>query len=222
MGIIKEPKTLNYIKPFDRISLYKDPNIKDIVTLEVRGEVNSPGTITFEDLIESMSSVITKAGGLTSFASLESSYIIRDGELLNFNFKNLNSKKAFLRDADIVVIVGKYEEITISGAVNNPSKTVFDKAFSARKYVRLSGGKLSTTQGKPFVIYPSGKAKKVGFLKSPKVYPGCEVFVPFEDKVPFLDRFATGVNSGLDRILQITTLGTATLTTIFLVKNINN
>ena len=221
-GIIKEPKTLNYIKPFDRISLYKDPNIKDIVTLEVRGEVNSPGTITFEDLIESMSSVITKAGGLTSFASLESSYIIRDGELLNFNFKNLNSKKAFLRDADIVVIVGKYEEITISGAVNNPSKTVFDKAFSARKYVRLSGGKLSTTQGKPFVIYPSGKAKKVGFLKSPKVYPGCEVFVPFEDKVPFLDRFATGVNSGLDRILQITTLGTATLTTIFLVKNINN
>ena len=80
-----------------------------------------------------MSSVITKAGGLTSFASLESSYIIRDGELLNFNFKNLNSKKAFLRDADIVVIVGKYEEITISGAVNNPSKTVFDKAFSAKK-----------------------------------------------------------------------------------------
>ena len=42
------------------------------------------------------------------------------------------------------------------------SKTVFDKAFSARKYVRLSGGKLSTTQGKPFVIYQSGKAKKVG------------------------------------------------------------
>ena len=61
-----------------------------------------------------------------------------------------------------------------------------------------------------------------GFLKNPKVYPGCEVFVPFEDKVPFLDRLASGVNFGLDRILQITTLGTATLTTIFLVKNINN
>ena len=44
-------------------------------------------------------------------------------------------------------------------------------------------------QGKPFVIYPSGQAKKVGFLRNPKVYPGCEVFVPFEEKVPFLDRF---------------------------------
>jgi len=221
-GKSKKPKTLNLVKPFDRISLYKDPNIKNIITLEVRGEVNSPGTITFEDLIESMNSVIEKANGLTEFASLESSYIIRDEELLNYNFKNLNSRKAFLQDGDIVVIVGKYEEITISGAVNNPSKTVYDKAYSARKYVRLSGGKLSTTQGKPFVIYPSGRAKKIGFLRSPKVYPGCEVFVPFEDKVPFLDRFASGVNNGLDRILQITTLGTATLTTIFLVKNINN
>ena len=221
-GRSKKPKTLNLIKPFDRVSLYKDPNIKDIITLEVRGEVNSPGTITFEDLIESMSSVINKAGGLTDFASLESSYILRDDELLNFNFKNLNSKKAFLRDGDIIVIVGKYEEISVSGAVNNPSKSVYSKSYSARKYVKLSGGKLSTTQGKPFVIYPSGQSKKISFLRNPKVYPGCEVFVPFEEKVPFLDRFAQGVNNGLDRILQITTLGTATLTTIFLIKNINN
>ena len=221
-GKSKKPKALNLIKPFDRISLYKDPNIKEIITLEIRGEVNSPGTVTFEDLVESMSSVILKANGLTNFASLESSYIIREDEILNYNFKNLNSKKAFLRDGDIIMIIGKYEEITISGAVNNPSKSVYDKAYSARKYVRLSGGKLSTTQGKPFVIYPSGKAKKIGFLRSPKVYPGCEVFVPFEDKTPFLDRFASGVNNSLDRILQVTTLGTATLTTIFLIKNINN
>ena len=30
MGNLKYPKTLNILKPFDRISLYKDPNIKDI------------------------------------------------------------------------------------------------------------------------------------------------------------------------------------------------
>ena len=36
-GKSKKPKTLNLIKPFDRVSLYKDPNIKDIITLEVRG-----------------------------------------------------------------------------------------------------------------------------------------------------------------------------------------
>ena len=222
-GKSKKPKALNLIKPFDRISLYKDPNIKDIITLEVRGEVNSPGTVTFEDLIESMSSVINKAGGLTDFASIETSYILRDDKLINFNFKNLNTKKAFLMDNDIVIINGKNEEINISGAVNNPSKSIYEKGVSARKYVRLSGGKVPKRGGRPFVIYPSGKAKKIGFLKNTKVYPGCEVFVPFvEPREPFLDRFAGGINTGIDRILQFSTLATATLTTIFLVKNLNN
>ena len=43
----KKTSNLNLLKPFDRISLYKDPNIKNIVTLEVRSE-NSPGTITLK------------------------------------------------------------------------------------------------------------------------------------------------------------------------------
>ncbi len=221
-GRSEQPSSLNILKPFDRISLYKDPNIKDLKTLTVVGEVNAPGSVSFEDVIESMGSVLNKAGGITEYASLESSYIIRNGELLDFNFKNLNSSKAFLNDGDSIVITGNFEEITVSGAVNNPSKVIYSKNLSAKKYVRLSGGKLSTTSGKPFVIYPSGKSRKVGFLKNPKVYPGSEVFVPFEEKTPFIDRFANSLNNGLDRIIQVSALATTTITTIFLVKNINN
>ncbi|MDA9693279.1 SLBB domain-containing protein [Cytophagia bacterium] len=221
-GRSEKPNSLNTLKPFDRISLYKDPNIKDLKTLTVVGEVNAPGSVSFEDVIESMGSVLNKAGGVTEFASLESSYIIRNGELLDFNFTNLNTSKAFLNDGDSIMITGNFEEITVSGAVNNPSKVIYSKSLSAKKYVRLSGGKLSTTSGKPFVIYPSGKSKKVGFLRNPKVYPGSEVFVPFEEKTPFLDRFANSLNNGLDRIIQISALATTTITTIFLVKNINN
>ena len=126
-------------------------------------------------------------------------------------------------DGDIVNISGKYEEIDISGAVNSPSKSIYEKGISARKYVRLSGGKVPKRGGRPFVIYPSGKAKKIGFLRNTKVYPGCEIFVPFvEQREPFLDRFASGINNGIDRILQFSTLATATLTTIFLVKILNN
>ena len=73
----------------------------------------------------------------------------------------MNLKNAFLIDGDSVIISGKYEEITISGAVNNPSKTIYSKNFSVKKYVKLSGGKLSTTQGKPFVIW-----SKIRFRKS--------------------------------------------------------
>ena len=37
--------------------------------------------------------------------------------------KILIQKRHFLRDGDIVVISSKNEEITVSGAVNNPSKS---------------------------------------------------------------------------------------------------
>jgi len=222
IGNKDKPSNPIFIKEFDRISVFKNPNVKDIYTISVIGEVNSPGTITFEDVIENMASIIDKAGGLTQSASLESSYLLRDSLPLNFSFKNMSQKRAFLKDGDVVVITSSNEEITVSGAVNNPSKSIYKEGNSARKYVKQSGGKLSTTSGKPFVIYPSGKAKKVGFLRSAKVYPGCEVFVPFVEKTPFLDRLGQGINQSLDRVVQISTLATATITTIFLVKNINN
>ncbi len=222
IGNKDKPSNPIFVKEFDRISVFKNPNVKDIYTISIIGEVNSPGTITFEDVIENMSSIIDKAGGLTKSASLESSHILRDSLPLNFSFKNMSQKRAFLKDGDVVVIASSNEEITVSGAVNNPSKSIFRKGMNVRKYVKLSGGKLSTTSGKPFVIYPSGKAKKVGFLRSTKVYPGCEVFVPFVEKTPFLDRLGQGINQSLDRVVQISTLATATITTIFLVKNINN
>ena len=205
IGNKSKPSNPIYINDFDRISVFKDPNIKEIFTVSIIGEVNSPGAITFENVIENMSSIINKSGGLTQSASLESSYILRDSLPLDFNFKNLSQKKAFLKDGDIIIISSKNEEITVSGAVNNPSKSIYRKGMNARKYVRLSGGKLSTTSGKPFVIYPSGKAKKIGFLRNPKVFPGSEVFVPFEEKTPFLDK-GQGINQSLDRIVQMSTL----------------
>ena len=221
-GLSDKPKKINLLKSFDRISIFKDKNIKNTVTVHIKGEVNAPGSVTFENIIESLYSVINKAGGLTDYASLESSYIVRDSLPVNYDFKNIDSKNAFLIDGDSIIISGKYEEITILGAVNNPSKTIYSKKFSVKKYVKMSGGRLATTQGKPYVIYPSGKAKKVGFLKNPKVYPGCEIFVPFEEKVPFFDRLGDKLNASLDRVVQFSTLATATVTTIFLVKNLKD
>ena len=49
-----KPSNPIYIMDFDRISVFKDPNIKEIYTVNVIGEVNSPGAITFENIIENM------------------------------------------------------------------------------------------------------------------------------------------------------------------------
>ena len=80
-----------------------------------------------------------------------------------------------------------------------------------------SGGKAKKLASDAFVIYPSGRAKKIGFLKNPKIYPGSEIFVSFkeieEDKENgrFFDRFTT-----------IFSVLTGALTTVVLAKQLSN
>ena len=98
-------------------------------SVSVIGEVNSPGSVTLEFINESIESVINKVGGFTQNASLGASYILRDSLTIDFNFnKQLNSKKSFLTNGDVIIIVNNKREITISGAVNNASKLLFNKS----------------------------------------------------------------------------------------------
>ena len=95
-GKSKKSKNTYIIQNFDNISVAKDPNIKDPVTVSVVGEVNSPGTVTLEFINESVESVINKAGGFTQNASLGGSYIIRDSINVDFNFeKDLKKTNLF-------------------------------------------------------------------------------------------------------------------------------
>ena len=168
------------IQNLDNKSLSKDPNIKDAVTVKVIGEVNSPGSVTLEFINETVQSVIYKVGGFTQNASLGASYILRDSLPVDFNFiKQLNSKKSFLANDDVIVIENNKKEITVTGAVNNSSKLLFNKS-SSKYYLKNAGGKNKKLAGDAFVIYPSGRAKKVGFMKNPRIYPGSEIFVSFK------------------------------------------
>ena len=136
---------------------------------------------------------------------------------VDFNFiKQLNSKKSFLTDGDIIIIENNKKEITVSGAVNNPSKLLFNGS-SSKYYLKNGGGKNKKLAGDAFVIYPSGRAKKIGFMKNPRIYPGSEIFVSFklieEDKESgrFFDRFTT-----------IFSVLTGALTTVVLAKQLSN
>ena len=47
--------------------------------------------------------------------------------------------------------------------------------------MKNSGGKIRKISGDVYVIYPSGKSKKTGFLRNPKVYPGSKIFISYKD-----------------------------------------
>lgn len=215
LGNIKKPNQMNYIKDFDRISIVKDPNIKQEFTITIKGEVNSPGSVTLEFVNESVNDVIEKVGGLTANASLGASYIIRDSINIDFNFlRDLKKNISFLRDNDQIVIGNKKDEITVNGSVPNEVKLLYTSNRS-KYYLKNAGGKVKKNSGKAYVIYPSGKSKKISFMKNPKIYPGSEVYVTFKnnqnkDNGRFFDRFT-----------EVFSILTATLTTVILAKQLS-
>ena len=202
---------------YDIISVLKDINIKDNISVNVFGEVNSPGHVTFEYVSENVNSILNKVGGVTPNASLESSYILRDSLPVNFNFKNSsNLNSTFLKDGDELYISSINEEISIDGAVNNPSKSIYEKNKSTKYYVKNSGGKIRKIAGDVYVIYPSGKSKKTGFLRNPRVYPGSNIFISYkEEKEKKETQF-------MDRFVQIFGLISGALTTVVLAKQLTN
>ena len=215
LGNIKKPNQINYIKDFDRISIVKDPNIKQEFTVSIVGEVNSPGSVTLEFVNESVNDVIEKVGGLTSNASLGASYIVRDSINIDFNFlRDLKKNISFLRDNDQIVIGNKKDEITVNGSVPNEVKLLYTSNRS-KYYLKNAGGKVKKNSGKAYVIYPSGKSKKISFMRNPKIYPGSEVYVTFKnnqnkDNGRFFDRFT-----------EVFSILTATLTTVILAKQLS-
>ena len=108
------------------------------------------------------------------------------------------------------------EEISVEGAVNNPSKSIYETNKGIKYYVKNSGGKIKNISGTRYVIYPSGKSKKVGFLKNPRVYPGSKIFVSYKEEKEKKE------NQFMDRFLQIFGIVSGALTTVVLAKQLTN
>ena len=214
-GISKKSKNSSYlINNFDNVSIYKNPNVKDPVTVSVIGEVNSPGSVTLESISESVRDVLSKVGGTTQNASLESSYILRDSIPIDFDFINdLNKNQSFLSNNDTIVVVSSKKEITVSGAVYNPTKILYSKP-NAKYYLNSAGGKNRKLADKAFVIYPSGKTIRI--RSNTRIYPGSEIFVSFKEEKEKSD------NRFIDEFVKIFTMVTGALTTVVLAKQLSN
>ena len=124
--IAKSDKKAKILKPFDRISLYKDPNIKDIVTLEIRGEVNSPGTKQVRSS-SPLSEAIFSAGGLTKDAKKTNLALYRLNDNGTIELKRIEYSPTLeagtennptLKDRD-VLLIGKNAWAKFNSALDN-------------------------------------------------------------------------------------------------------
>jgi len=118
----------------------------------------------------------------------------------------------YMENGDRLEIPSTMQTVSVSGEVLNPSSTVFVDKWSAKQYVRRSGGfSVSAKKSKTYVLYPNGASKATrGFIfkRYPEVLPGAEIVIPKKPEKEGISATAwVGIGSSLASIaLAIATI----------------
>lgn len=213
-GLVGAPKKPFVLQENDIVSVRKDISYSPLQRISVQGEVNYPRAVIASKEQVSLGYLLEEVGGLTDDALLQSSYAVRDGQVLAVNLKSINKNKAAFQDGDELIISKNYGSVTTQGAVQNPSAFNWDKGKRAKYYIRNSGGKLPKTGGKAYLVSQNGLSQPIGFLKNPKAYPGSKVLV-----LPKPER-EKGNGQFLNDLTNILGVTTGALTTLLLVQRL--
>ena len=170
LGLKDNPDNGFILEDRDIVVVKQILGFEETVRISISGEVNFPQTVVAEFKNSTLRDVIDYAGGLTLYANLESSSLIRDGKVISLDFRDLNAEEIF-ENGDIINIASNKGVVSTTGAVTNESNFIWEKGLKAKRYIKNSGGKLFNKGGKSYVILPNGKTKKIGWFKNPKVLP---------------------------------------------------
>ncbi len=192
LGLKDKPDNGFILEDNDIVVVKEIQGYQEAIRIDLFGEINYPQSVVTEFKSTSLNDLLEYAGGLTRYANLEASFLERDGKIISYNFKKLNTQQLF-EDGDKIYIASNKGIVSTTGAVSNESTFIWKNGISAKKYIKNSGGKLNKVAGKSYVILPNGKSKKIGLFKNPNVLPNSTIIVNFkeekEEKGKFLDNF---------------------------------
>jgi hypothetical protein len=212
LGLKEKPDNGFFLQDRDIVVVKQILGFEETVRISISGEVNFPQTVVAEFKNSTLRDLIDYAGGLTLYANLESSSLIRDGKTITLDFKNLNKDQIF-ENGDIINIASNKGIVSTTGAVTNESNFIWEKGLKAKRYIKNSGGKLFNKGGRSYVVLPNGKTRKIGWFKNPKVLPNSIIVTDFrpegEDTKVRIQRF-------LDDLSGTMTFITTTLTSVLL------
>ena len=202
-----------YLQHRDLVNVRLISGYEPMKSISIFGEVRFPGVISLTNKKQTLKDVLKSVGGVSPFASLEASYILRENEIFILNMKKaLKNDVAFLENGDEIFIGSKTGTVDISGAVLNEGLFVWEKRKRTKNYIRKSGsysGKIDHV----IVKHPNGITKKKRWFNNPKVAPNSEIIVfakPEKEKKNNSER--------LDKFIQVLTILTGSLTTIVLTR----
>lgn len=198
----------------DVVHVRQVPGVEAMKSISVAGEVRYPGSVTLSNKKQSLKEILEKAGGITPFASLETSYILRDGAFFIINMKRaLRKNVSFLQDGDQIIIGSNTGHVSVQGTVVNEGVFVWEKGLRAKRYIKRSGGFDGPIESL-VVQYPNGITKKKHWYNNPKVVPNSKLYVYAKPEKEKQEKNG----EGMDKFIQVLSILTGTLTTLVLTR----
>ncbi len=153
------------LQPYDRVAIRRLPWWEMQRTVTIRGEVFFPGVFSLERKDETISSVISRAGGLTPDAYLVGARVVRsqDGvgnialDLMDALAKPGSQFDIVLQAGDQIIIPDRMYTVKVMGEVGFPTSLVFEDGKDINWYVNRAGGYLNKSDKKRArVVWPNG------------------------------------------------------------------
>jgi protein involved in polysaccharide export with SLBB domain len=183
------------VVPYDNVLILRQPNWELQRTAVIAGEVRYPGKYSLRTTQETITDLITRAGGLTTdaYANGVIFYRTRNGvgrigiELPDVLKDKDSRDNLLLQDGDSLFIPRYNAVVNVQGAVNSPVAVTFSPGKNLTYYLRAAGGPSRKADVKrAYVTQPNGKvdARESNFLLPdgiPEPQAGSVVYVPERD-----------------------------------------
>ena len=235
------------LQPFDIVIVRRVPEYDLQPSVTLSGEVMYPGKYVLLSTDEKLQSVIERAGGLTSDASIKGMRLRREENNTGFiilDYEEVvddpNSKFNYvLRRGDEVTIPKREFLVTIQGAVvaltdysgaiasSGRLNAPYEQGKSIEYYVEeyAAGYNDKASKNRVTVTYPNGQVKKVrnyGFFRVyPKLEPGAVINVGTKPVKVERERKKSEPVNWTEVATTVTAQVTAILTILVLANNIN-
>lgn len=172
----------------DEVLIKPNPEYSLQRNVTVEGDIMYPGVYALDSKGEHLSSILSRAGGMTKTSYLGGAEFYRSGKRLLVDFQRAFLDKDPVHDVvmladDRIKIPPHPSTVLVTGEVNGSGLLSFIRGNSVSDYIDRAGG-LTDSSDFAVVTYPNGEKRKVnfGFLRSdPEVEEGSAIFVT---KVP--------------------------------------
>ena len=182
------PASTFVLRHEDRVFVRRLPGFVEPQTVVASGEVLLAGPYAIQRRDERLSSLVSRAGGVTEEAYIAGARLLRDSVLVGVNLVEAledpgGQDDVILEPGDELVVPAYDATVLVQGAVAFESRVIYSRGRNVKDYLGEAGGTLPEADiGRISVLYASGQRATVGrtlwWRSYPDVEPGSTIYVP--------------------------------------------